>query len=88
MPPCVLTLPFNIETTVDFNEEFSALHGHSLLEQAQFLNDAIAYILTLYRDGRQADPELPQPTSVMIIGILRQKKVWGRLQGKKYFLKS
>lgn len=54
--------------TVDFNEEFSALHGHSLLEQAQFLNDAIAYILTLYRDGRQADPELPQPTSVMIIG--------------------
>ncbi|KAF9332810.1 GPI inositol deacylase [Podila minutissima] len=56
------------QVILDFNEEFSALHGHSLLEQAQFLNDAIAYILTLYRDGRQADPELPQPTSVMIIG--------------------
>ncbi|KAG0343777.1 GPI inositol deacylase [Podila humilis] len=54
--------------TVDFNEEFSALHGHSLLEQAQFLNDAIAYILSLYRDGRRSDPELPLPTSVMIIG--------------------
>ncbi|KAF9279104.1 GPI inositol deacylase [Linnemannia elongata] len=54
--------------TVDFNEEFSALHGHSLLEQAQFLNDAIAYILTLYQDERHSDPSLPRPTSVLIVG--------------------
>ncbi|KAF9909207.1 GPI inositol deacylase [Linnemannia zychae] len=54
--------------TVDFNEEFSALHGHSLLEQAQYLNDAIAYILSLYQDERFSDPSLPRPTSVVIVG--------------------
>ncbi|KAF9926854.1 GPI inositol deacylase [Linnemannia zychae] len=54
--------------TVDFNEEFSALHGHSLLEQAQFLNDAIAYILSLYQDERHSDANLPRPTSVLIVG--------------------
>ncbi|KAG0228491.1 GPI inositol deacylase [Mortierella sp. GBA43] len=54
--------------TLDFNEEFSALHGHSLLEQAQFLNDAIAYILSLYGETRQDDPTLPKPTSVLLIG--------------------
>ncbi|KAG0371220.1 GPI inositol deacylase [Mortierella sp. AD032] len=54
--------------TVDFNEEFSALHGHSLLEQAQYLNDAIAYILSLYQDERHSDPSLPRPTSVVIVG--------------------
>ncbi|KAG0042578.1 GPI inositol deacylase [Gryganskiella cystojenkinii] len=56
--------------TVDFNEEFSALHGHSLLEQAQFLNDAIAYILSLYEDNnsRSLDSTLPKPTSVLILG--------------------
>ncbi|KAG0319318.1 GPI inositol deacylase [Dissophora globulifera] len=54
--------------TLDFNEEFSALHGHSLLEQAQFLNDAIAYILSLYDDNRHTDPALPRPTSVLLFG--------------------
>ncbi|KAF9914341.1 GPI inositol deacylase, partial [Lobosporangium transversale] len=54
--------------TLDFNEEFSALHGHSLLEQAQFLNDAIAYILSLYDDDRHQDPNLPKPTSVLLVG--------------------
>ncbi|RIB09972.1 PGAP1-like protein [Gigaspora rosea] len=60
--------------TVDFNEEFSALHGHSLLEQAEYLNDAIRYILSLYpatRKNQQADPSIqphPDPTAVIIIG--------------------
>ncbi|RUS28431.1 PGAP1-like protein-domain-containing protein [Jimgerdemannia flammicorona] len=57
--------------TVDFNEEFSALHGHSLLEQAEYLNDAIVYILSLYPTTRRADSrsaKLPDPTSVIIIG--------------------
>ncbi|KAF8952404.1 GPI inositol deacylase [Entomortierella lignicola] len=54
--------------TLDFNEEFSALHGHSLLEQAHFLNDAIAYILSLYNDSRHLDPSLPKPTSVLLVG--------------------
>ncbi|KAF9954642.1 GPI inositol deacylase [Mortierella alpina] len=54
--------------TVDFNEEFSALHGHSLLEQAEYLNDAIAYILSLYKDEQsRSDPSLPEPTSVLIV---------------------
>ncbi|CAG8571393.1 9773_t:CDS:2, partial [Racocetra fulgida] len=59
---------------LDFNEEFSALHGHSLLEQAEYLNDAIRYILSLYpaaRKNQQADSStqpLPDPTAVIIIG--------------------
>ncbi|KAF9103918.1 GPI inositol deacylase [Mortierella sp. AM989] len=57
-----------IQPMVDFNEEFSALHGHSLLEQAHFLNDAIAYILSLYDDNRHSDPSLPKPTSVLLVG--------------------
>ncbi|KAI8984029.1 PGAP1-like protein-domain-containing protein [Mycotypha africana] len=39
--------------TVDFHEEFSALHGQSLLEQAEYLNDAVDYILKLYPQSRQ-----------------------------------
>ncbi|KAF7722214.1 GPI inositol deacylase [Apophysomyces ossiformis] len=58
--------------TVDFNEEFSALHGQSLLEQAEYLNDAVDYILKLYPQSRKLDPrfssDLPDPTSVIIIG--------------------
>ncbi|OZJ02805.1 hypothetical protein BZG36_04273 [Bifiguratus adelaidae] len=51
--------------TVDFNEEFSALHGQSLLEQAEYLNDAIAYILSLYRSQSF---RVSDPSSVIIIG--------------------
>ncbi|KAI8085116.1 PGAP1-like protein-domain-containing protein [Halteromyces radiatus] len=58
--------------TVDFNEEFSALHGQSLLEQAEYLNDAIDYILKLYplsrKWGPQQNKQLPDPTSVIILG--------------------
>ncbi|CAG8456911.1 17514_t:CDS:2 [Acaulospora morrowiae] len=60
--------------TVDFNEELSAFHGHSLLEQAEYLNDAIRYILSLYplaRKNLQTDPSsqvYPDPTAVIIIG--------------------
>ncbi|KAI8339120.1 PGAP1-like protein-domain-containing protein [Chlamydoabsidia padenii] len=58
--------------TVDFNEEFSALHGQSLLEQAEYLNDAIDYILKLYplarRWGPHQNTQLPDPTSVIILG--------------------
>ncbi|KAL1915161.1 uncharacterized protein VTP21DRAFT_7642 [Calcarisporiella thermophila] len=59
--------------TVDFNEELSALHGQSLLEQAEYLNDAVQYILSLYPQSRARSPlfppqSLPDPTSVLIIG--------------------
>ncbi|KAI1320037.1 GPI inositol deacylase [Mortierella claussenii] len=51
--------------TVDFNEEFSAFHGQLLLDQAQYINDAIRYILSLYDESYHS---YPKPTSVLIIG--------------------
>ena len=56
--------------TLDFNEDFSAFHGQTLLDQAEYVNDAIAYILSLYHDPRRAqrDPTLPDPSSVILIG--------------------
>ena len=56
--------------SVDFNEDFTALHGQTLLDQAEYLNDAVAYILSLYHDPRrsQRDPDLPDPSSVILVG--------------------
>jgi glycosylphosphatidylinositol deacylase len=56
--------------TVDFNEDITAFHGQTLLDQAEYLNEAIAYILSLYHDPRrsQRDADLPDPTSVIILG--------------------
>ena len=41
-----------------------------MLDQAEYLNEAIAYILSLYHDPRRSerDPDLPDPTSVIILG--------------------
>ena len=36
--------------TVDFNEDLTAFHGQTLLDQAEYLNDAVAYILSLYHN--------------------------------------
>ncbi|KAI9890221.1 MAG: GPI inositol deacylase [Vezdaea aestivalis] len=56
--------------TVDFNEDITAFHGQTLLDQAEYLNEAVAFVLSLYHDPRrsQRDPELPDPTSVIILG--------------------
>jgi glycosylphosphatidylinositol deacylase len=56
--------------SVDFNEDFTAFHGQTLLDQAEYLNDAITFILSLYHTpGRvQRDPTLPDPASVIIVG--------------------
>ncbi|EMC96434.1 hypothetical protein BAUCODRAFT_33785 [Baudoinia panamericana UAMH 10762] len=56
--------------TVDFNEELSAFHGQTLLDQAEYLNEAIAYILALYHNPHKSVREsgLPDPKSVIIIG--------------------
>ena len=56
--------------SVDFNEDFTAFHGQTLLDQAEYLNDAVAYILSLYHDPRrsQRDAGLPDPSSVILIG--------------------
>jgi GPI inositol-deacylase len=55
---------------VDFNEDFTAFHGQTLLDQADYLNDAVAYILSLYHDPRrsQRDTGLPDPSSVILVG--------------------
>ena len=56
--------------SVDFNEDFSAFHGQTILDQAEYLNDAVAYILSLYHDPQrsQRDPGLPDPSSVILVG--------------------
>lgn len=50
----------------DFNEDFTAFHGRTMLDQAEYLNDAIRYILSLY--GHSSDSSTPAPSSVIIIG--------------------
>lgn len=56
--------------TVDFNEEFTAFHGQAILDQAEYLNEAVAYILSLYHDPRRSarHADLPDPTSVIVLG--------------------
>ncbi|KAL1305342.1 hypothetical protein AAFC00_002240 [Neodothiora populina] len=56
--------------SVDFNEDITAFHGQTLLDQAEYLNEAIAYILALYHNPHRSirDASLPDPTSVIIIG--------------------
>ncbi|KAF4239134.1 hypothetical protein CNMCM8980_003991 [Aspergillus fumigatiaffinis] len=55
---------------IDFNEDMAAFHGQTLLDQAEYVNEAIAYILSLYHDPKRSrrDPELPDPSSVVLIG--------------------
>ncbi|KAJ2713067.1 GPI inositol deacylase, partial [Coemansia spiralis] len=60
--------------TLGLNEELTALHGYSIVEQADFVNDAIRYILSLYPKARErrlqraGDAPLALPTSVVVIG--------------------
>ncbi|KIW58440.1 hypothetical protein PV05_02961 [Exophiala xenobiotica] len=56
--------------TIDFNEDLSAFHGQTLLDQAEYVNEAVAYILSLYHDPNRLrrDPSLPDPSSVILIG--------------------
>ncbi|KAJ5536768.1 hypothetical protein N7513_009954 [Penicillium frequentans] len=55
---------------VDFNEDMAAFHGQTLLDQAEYVNEAIAYILSLYHDPQRTrrDPGLPDPSAVILIG--------------------
>lgn len=56
--------------TLDFNEDLAAFHGQTVIDQAEYVNEAVAYILSLYSDpGRsRRDPRLPDPSSVILIG--------------------
>ncbi|GME81452.1 unnamed protein product [Ambrosiozyma monospora] len=48
--------------SADFNEDFTAFHGRTMLDQAEYLNEAIAFILSLYSQN-----EIPV-TSVILVG--------------------
>lgn len=50
----------------DFNEDFTAFHGRTMLDQAEYLNDAIRYILSLYEKTNSSFG--PTPTSVIVLG--------------------
>ncbi|CAI4061968.1 hypothetical protein SUVZ_06G0280 [Saccharomyces uvarum] len=52
--------------TADFNEDFTAFHGKTMLDQAEYLNDAVRYILSLY----ETTPNYPHPIpeSVIMVG--------------------
>jgi len=56
--------------TVDFNEDITAFHGQTLIDQAEYLNEAVSYILSLYTDPARSarDTSLPDPTSVILLG--------------------
>ncbi|KAA8916861.1 hypothetical protein TRICI_000980 [Trichomonascus ciferrii] len=52
--------------TADFGEDLTAFHGKTLLDQAEYLNEAIAYILSMYK--KSSSSEFPAPSSVILIG--------------------
>lgn len=45
----------------DFNEDYTAFHGRTLVDQAEYLNEAIGFILLLYSNNPNP------PTSVLIL---------------------
>ncbi|KAK2758383.1 GPI inositol deacylase [Arachnomyces sp. PD_36] len=55
---------------VDFNEDMAAFHGQSLLDQAEYVNEALSFILSLYHDPQHSkrDTTLPDPSSVILVG--------------------
>lgn len=56
--------------TLDFNEDFTAFHGQTLLDQAEFVNDCIEYILGLYKQNpllKDNEEYGPLPESVIIV---------------------
>lgn len=48
----------------------AAFHGQSLLDQAEYVNEALSFILSLYHDPQHSkrDPSLPDPSSVILVG--------------------
>ena len=56
--------------TADFNEDFTAFHGRTMLDQAEYLNDAVRYILSLYASSKKTKDTGygPLPSSVILLG--------------------
>lgn len=52
--------------TIDFNDDFSAFHGQTLLDQSEYLADCIRFILSLYQQKREG-PDRSDPTSVVVV---------------------
>lgn len=52
--------------TADFNEDFTAFHGRTMLDQAEYLNDAVKFILSLYSDNSNNGKSIPK--SVILLG--------------------
>ncbi|KAI5969041.1 BST1 [Candida margitis] len=48
--------------TLDFNEDFTAFHGRTILDQAEYANEAVKFILDLY--SNRPHP----PKSVIVVG--------------------
>lgn len=51
--------------TADFNEDFTAFHGRTMLDQSEYLNEAVKFILSLYKANMNI--KVP-PTSVILVG--------------------
>ncbi|KAK9472249.1 PGAP1-like protein-domain-containing protein [Dipodascopsis tothii] len=55
--------------TADFKEDFTAFHGRTMLDQAEYLNDAISFILSLYETPPPGAPDsYVPPRSVILVG--------------------
>lgn len=56
--------------TIDFNDDFSAFHGQTLLDQAEYTADCIRYILSLYahHEDEASGRKRPDPLSVIVVG--------------------
>eukprot|EP01113_Clastostelium_recurvatum_P043940 TRINITY_DN7348_c0_g1_i4.p1 TRINITY_DN7348_c0_g1~~TRINITY_DN7348_c0_g1_i4.p1 ORF type:complete len:1049 (+),score=197.68 TRINITY_DN7348_c0_g1_i4:91-3237(+) len=69
-PPPFLPYPNSLDFfTIDFIEELSALNGHVLARQTEYVNDCIDEILALYREANQQQLlSYPPPTSVILLG--------------------
>lgn len=56
---------------LDFNDDFSAFHGQTLRDQAEYLADSIRYVLSLYHrkplSRSSSSSLLPDPTSVIVV---------------------
>ena len=51
--------------TADFNEDFTAFHGRTMLDQSEYLNEAVKFILSLYKSNDNSNDNYP--TSVIIL---------------------
>ncbi|GAA6041869.1 hypothetical protein JCM8097_004517 [Rhodosporidiobolus ruineniae] len=55
--------------TLDFNDDFSAFHGQTLLDQAEYTADCVRYILSLYahHEDETHGARRPDPTSAIVV---------------------